>query len=110
MVKNRSKETLQEFVAEHAADDAEVYTDDFSGYKGLPNHETVRHSVREYVAGHVHTNGIESFWSMLKRAHKGVYHKLSPKRLAIPLHVKAVVFGRWPGVPGGCSPGRVAQL
>ena len=28
-----------------------------------------------------HTNGIESFWSMLKRAHKGVYHKISPKHL-----------------------------
>ena len=81
VVKNRDKETLQEFVAEHAADHAEVYTDDFAGYKGLPNHETVRHTVHEYVAGHVHTNGIESFWSMLKRAHKGVYHKLSPKHL-----------------------------
>ena len=39
------------------------------------------HSVGEYVDGHIHTNGVESFWSMLKRAHKGVYHKLSPKHL-----------------------------
>ena len=35
----------------------------------------------EYVRGDVHTNGIESFWSMLKRAHKGTFHKMSPKHL-----------------------------
>ena len=45
------------------------------------NHASVRHSVGEYVDGMAHTNGIESFWSMLKRAHKGVYHKISAKRL-----------------------------
>ena len=44
-------------------------------------YETVHHSVGEYVRGQAHTQGIESFWSMLKRAHKGVYHKLSPKHL-----------------------------
>ena len=35
------------------------------------DHDFVRHSVGEYVRGMVHTNGVESFWSMLKRAHKG---------------------------------------
>ena len=40
-----------------------------------------RHSVGEFVDGMAHTNGIESFWSMLKRAHKGVYHKMSAKHL-----------------------------
>ena len=44
-------------------------------------HEAVRHSVGEYVRGQAHTNGIESFWSMLKRAHMGTFHKLSPKHL-----------------------------
>ena len=59
-----------------------VYTDDAGAYKGMPfDHESVRHSVGEYVSGMAHTNGIESFWSMLKRAHKGVYHKISPKHL-----------------------------
>lgn len=33
------------------------------------------------MRGEVHTNGIESFWSMLKRAHKGTYHQMSPKHL-----------------------------
>lgn len=38
-------------------------------------------SVAEHVRGQAHTNGVESFWSMLKRAHTGVYHKLPPKHL-----------------------------
>ena len=44
-------------------------------------HETVKHSVSEYVRGKAHTNGVESFWSMLKRAHEGTFHKISPKHL-----------------------------
>lgn len=73
--------TLQGFVFENADRDAEVFTDDARAYQGLPNHETVKHSVLEYVRGMAHTNGVESFWSMLKRAHKGTFHKLSPKHL-----------------------------
>ncbi len=42
---------------------------------------TVKHSVGEYVNGKVHTNGIESLWSMLKRGYVGVYHKMSAKHL-----------------------------
>ena len=45
------------------------------------DHEAVRHVDGEYVRGDAHTNGIESFWSMLKRAHKGTFHKISPKHL-----------------------------
>ena len=44
-------------------------------------HEAVNHTVSEYVRGQAHTNGIESFWSMLKRAHDGTFHKMSPKHL-----------------------------
>ena len=70
--------TLQGFVTEHAAPDAKVYTDDAAddaaAYKGMPfEHESVRHSVGEYVRDMAHTNGVESFWSMLKRAHKGTF-------------------------------------
>ena len=76
------KATLQGFVIERAADGATVYTDEASAYEGLPfNHEAVKHSGAEYVRGMVHTNGMESFWSMLKRAYIGTYHKLSPKHL-----------------------------
>ena len=49
------------------------------------DHDFVKHSAGEYVkyleGVKVHTNGIESFWSMLKRAHKGTFHRLSPKHL-----------------------------
>ena len=82
VVKDTDAKTLQKFVVASAAEGATVYTDDAAAYKGMPfEHESVRHSVGEYVRGMAHTNGIESFWSMLKRAHKGVYHKISPKHL-----------------------------
>ena len=82
VVEATDKPTLQGFVAEHTAPGASVYTDDASAYDGLPfDHGTVKHSLLEYVKGDVHTNGIESLWSMLKRAHKGTFHKLSPKHL-----------------------------
>lgn len=73
--------TLRGFATDHAADGAMVYTDDASAYRGLPHHETVSHSTGEYVRDDIHTNGIESLWSTLKRAHKGVYHRLSTKHL-----------------------------
>ena len=82
VTKKTDAKTLQKFVADSAAEGATVYTDDASAYKGMPfEHESVRHSVGEYVRDMAHTNGIESFWSMLKRAHKGVYHKISAKHL-----------------------------
>ena len=74
--------TLQRFVGERVAADAEVYTDEHGGYRHLPHHETVSHSVGEYVNGQTHTNGIESFWSMLKRGYYGTYHQWSPKHLS----------------------------
>ena len=82
VVPDTTKDTLQGFVAEHAAPGATVYTDDAAAYDGMPfDHETVKHSRSEYVKGDVHTNGAESFWSMLKRGHAGIYHKMSPKHL-----------------------------
>ena len=82
VVKKTDAKTLQGFVIDTALAGATVYTDDAAAYKGMPfDHASVRHSVGEYVSGMAHTNGIESFWSMLKRAHKGVYHKISPKHL-----------------------------
>ena len=77
-----NQETLQGFVGDHVAPGATVYTDEATAYESLPfTHATVKHSLSEYVKGDVHTNGIESLWSMLKRAHMGTFHKLSPKHL-----------------------------
>lgn len=82
VVERTDKATLHRFVTGATRPGAKVYTDDASGYEGiLYDHETVRHSVSEYVRGQAHTNGIESFWSMLRRGYLGVYHKMSPKHL-----------------------------
>ena len=82
VVRSTDKETLQGFVSDYAAPGATVYSDDAKAYRSLPfTHVAVKHSLSEYVKGDVHTNGIESLSSMLKRAHKGTFHKLSPKHL-----------------------------
>ena len=81
VVPSTDAETLQGFVREHASEEAMVYTDEHRAYQGLPNHQAVKHSVGEYVDEMAHVNGLESFWSMLKRAHKGTFHKLSAKHL-----------------------------
>ena len=80
MIRNADTETLQGFIVQHTEFDAKVYTDNASPYAGMPfDHESVNHSVGEYVKGQAHTNGIESFWSMLKRAHKGTFSQDFPK-------------------------------
>ncbi len=64
---------------------AELHTDEHRGYQGLHidyGHETVDHTSKEYVRGHVTTNGIESVWAVLKRGLHGVYHHASDKHLA----------------------------
>ena len=82
VVTSTGKETLQGFEQDHAAEGSTVYTDEAKAYKTLPfDHDSVQHSLQEYVKGEVHTNGIESLWSLFKRAHKGTFHKLSPKHL-----------------------------
>ena len=82
VIENTDAKTLQGFVVATTLAGATVYSDDAAAYRGMPfDHTRVRHSVGEYVDGMAHTNGIESFWSMLKRAHKGVYHKISAKHL-----------------------------
>ncbi len=72
--------TLQGFVKRNVAPNAKIYTDESRAYEGL-NREAVRHSVGEYVRGQAHTNGMESFWALLKRGFYGVYHRMSPKHL-----------------------------
>ena len=82
VVETTDAETLQGFVEANTNESATVYTDEARAYKGIARkHEAVCHSVHEYVRGMAHTNGMESFWSMLKRAHEGTFHKISPKHL-----------------------------
>ena len=72
VVEGTGAKTLQGFVAEHADPDATIFSDTAAGYQGMTfKHETVNHGIGEYVKEMASTNGIESFWATLKRAHKG---------------------------------------
>ena len=82
VVERTDAPTLHGFVAERAAPGATVYTDEHGAYRGLPfDHEAVNHSVGEFVRRAAHTQGIESFWAMLKRGYQGTYHHMSAKHL-----------------------------
>ena len=82
LVADRTKEEVHGFIGSNAAPEAKIYTDDHKSYVGLPyDHESVNHSIGEYVREQAHTNGIESFWAMLKRGYYGTYHKMSEKHL-----------------------------
>lgn len=82
VVEDTRRDTLHGFVADNTESDTQVYTDDHSSYKGMDNpHGVVKHSVSEYVRDQAHTNGIESFWALLKRGYHGTFHHFSEKHL-----------------------------
>ena len=85
VVQTVSAKTLQLFVISHIEPKTQVYSDGNRGYRGLSRRgyrlEQVNHSVGEYVRDMAHTNGIESFWALLKRGYHGTYHKMSRKHL-----------------------------
>ena len=75
VIPNRRKSALQAEVKKHVEADAALYTDALLSYEGLASqfaHKVVDHAV-EYVNGRVHTNGLENFWSLLKRGINGTY-------------------------------------
>ena len=65
VVPGTDAQTLQGFVRSHVVTGARIYTDEHSAYEGLPNHQSVRHSVGEYVREEAHTNGLECLWSIV---------------------------------------------
>jgi hypothetical protein len=77
--------TLKDMVRLHVDKSATIYTDSLTAYKGLDKefagHEIVNHYEEEYVRGHVYTNSVEGFFSILKRGIYGIYHQVSPKHL-----------------------------
>ena len=81
VVPNVKRATLQAAILEGVGRGTTVYTDGWSGYDGLKAqgfvHETVTH-IDEYVRGNVHTQGIENFWSLLKRGLNGTYVAVEP--------------------------------
>lgn len=81
-----NRRTLHGFIREVTADETEaIYTDDWPAYRGIGDedtrHESVNHSAKEYVRGDVHTNGIESVWSLLDRSMIGAFHQVTTKHL-----------------------------
>ncbi len=74
---------LQGFINETVETGSNVMTDDHRGYLGMEgyNHDSVSHSVGEYVRDQAHTNGIESFWALLKRGYNGTHHHMSKKHI-----------------------------
>ena len=84
VIQGTTQEDLEGFIQDRVEPGSTVYTDDHGGYSRLWldfEHASVRHSVREFVKGQAHTNGIESFWAMLKRGYYGTYHRMSEKHL-----------------------------
>lgn len=76
--------TLDGFAHAVIAPGAKVSTDEHAGYRHLGrtfDHGIVRHGAGEYSVGGVHTNGIEGYWSLLKRQIVGIHHFVSPKHL-----------------------------
>ena len=83
IVSDTRRRTLSPRVRKNVAPGSTVYTDAHSAYTGLAAnyiHEVIDHA-QEYVRGKVHTNGIENFWSLLKRAIKGTYVSVEPFHL-----------------------------
>lgn len=84
-VPNRKKETLFPLIIENVSPAAAVMTDDFMVYRKLrkyfPTHKRVNHSAKQYVDGMCHTQGIENFWSHMKRGIDGIYHWVSTDHL-----------------------------
>jgi transposase-like protein len=66
-------------IVENVKRGATIYSDSHAGYTNLTGyvHESVAHNVGEYVRGKCHTNGVESFWALLKRGYIGIYHHMS---------------------------------
>lgn len=83
MVPSTSQENLHSVIRNNVVIGSTLYTDDHGGYLGLDDfrHESVNHSAGEYVRGMAYTNGIESFWAMLKRGYYGTFHSFTWKHL-----------------------------
>jgi transposase-like protein len=84
VVPNVTRETLQSLILKNVKYGSKVYTDDAIAYSAGMNwrfvHDVINHS-ETYVRGRVHTNGLENFWSLLKRGLKGTYVAVEPFHL-----------------------------
>ena len=82
-IRHPDRSTLHTAIVENVQRGSTIYSDGLPAYVGLPGykHYAVGHSTGEYVRGKAHTNGIESFWALLKRGYVGTHHYMSFKHL-----------------------------
>lgn len=82
-VPNKKKDTLWSIIDNMVEKGSTLITDEFSTYHNIQNykHLVIKHLHKKYVDGDTHTQGIENFWSILKRGLYGIYHSVSPKHL-----------------------------
>lgn len=94
LIEAADRVTMSRFVKETVGDQVSlVATDEHSGYRRLRQsfpHQSVNHAKKEYVRGNIHTNNLDSFWSLLKRGVIGTYHKVSKEYL--PLYLAEFSF------------------
>lgn len=83
VIPDRQTATVQNNVRKYVLRGSEVHTDELTSYQGLDdtfNHQVINHAIT-YVCGQVHTNGLENFWSLLKRTIRGTYVSVEPFHL-----------------------------
>ncbi len=89
VMKHVTGKNLKEVLKANVEQSATIMTDDFFAYRGaakdFAKHEAVKHSAREYVRGLAHTNGVEGFFSLLKRGVMGTFHHISEQHLPLYL-------------------------
>ncbi len=96
-----TSQTLYKFIHDNVSEDVDVLvTDEFAAYRGAmgssfkDKHKTIKHKDHVYVVGDVHTNTVESAFSLLKRGIIGTWHKISAKHLAAYLQEMEFRFNR----------------
>lgn len=83
-IQGMTQKTLKEEIRANIKPGADLYTDSWTGYKGIDmdyGHQTVNHNIGQYVKGNATTNRIENYWSVLKRGLKGSYIHVSKEHL-----------------------------
>jgi transposase-like protein len=102
VVDNTKKKTLQSEIREHVLVGSAIFTDALKSYEGLDEfqHEVIDHAI-EYARGEVHTNGLENFWSLLKRSLGGTYVSVEPFHLFRYLDEQAFRYNHREGFNDG---------
>lgn len=101
VISDASRDTLHGHINSHVAKGSDVFSDGWPAYEGLDEytHAVINHA-EKYVEGNIHTNGIENFWSLLKRTLRGTYVSVEPFHLFRYLDEQAYRFNNRKGTDG----------